>query len=135
MLLAENLLSSILALLIGLPTAVVLSEIVSLVTAKLVGMGIIGHHFSLSWSAMKWTLVGFLAIKLTALLILSGRISHQEIGTLLSQPANRPKKQMPSVFYGLAAVFSRKKEVRERDCILRHYAHTKCFCQYCTNSK
>ena len=104
MLLAEDLLSSILALLIGLPTAVVLSEIVSLVTAKLVGMGIIGHHFSLSWSAMKWTLAGFLAIKLTALLILSGRISHQEIGTLLSQPANRPKKQMPSVFYGLAAV-------------------------------
>ena len=37
MLLAEDLLSSILALLIGLPTAVVLSEIVSLVTAKLLG--------------------------------------------------------------------------------------------------
>ena len=84
--------------------AVVLSEIVSLVTAKLVGMGIIGHQFSLSWSAIEWTLAGFLAIKLTALLILSGRISRQEIGTLLSQPANRPKKQMPSIFYGLAAV-------------------------------
>ena len=86
MLLAEDLLSSILALLIGLPTAVVLSEIVSLVTAKLVGMGIIGHHFSLSWSAIKWTLAGFLGIKLLALLILSGKISRQEIGTLLSQP-------------------------------------------------
>ncbi len=48
MLLAEDLLTSILAMLIGLPVAVVLSEIVSLVTAKLVGMGIIGHHFSLS---------------------------------------------------------------------------------------
>ena len=91
MLLAEDLLSSILALLIGLPTAVVLSEIVSLVTAKLVGMGIIGHHFSLSWSAIKWTLAGFLGIKLLALLILSGKISRQEIGTLLSQPTNRPK--------------------------------------------
>ncbi len=84
--------------------AVVLSEIVSLVTAKLVGMGIIGHQFSLSWSAIEWTLAGFLAIKLTALLILSGRISRQEIGTLLSQPTNRPKKQMPSVIYGLAAI-------------------------------
>ena len=31
-------------MLIGLPVAVVLSEIVSLVTAKLVGMGIIGHQ-------------------------------------------------------------------------------------------
>ena len=104
MLLAEDFLTSILAMLIGLPVAVVLSEIVSLVTAKLVGMGIIGHQFSLSWSAIEWTMAGFLAIKLTALLILSGRISRQEIGTLLSQPTNRPKKQMPSVIYGLAAI-------------------------------
>ena len=104
MLLAEDFLTSILAMLIGLPVAVVLSEIVSLVTAKLVGMGIIGHQFSLSWSAIEWTLAGFLAIKLTALLILSRRISRQEIGTLLSQPTNRPKKQMPSVIYGLAAI-------------------------------
>ena len=37
MLLAEDCLTSILAMLIGLPVAVVLSEIVSLVTAKLVG--------------------------------------------------------------------------------------------------
>ncbi|MFR9253700.1 MAG: FtsX-like permease family protein [Oscillospiraceae bacterium] len=93
MLLAEDFLTSILAMLIGLPVAVVLSEIVSLVTAKLVGMGIIGHQFSLSWSAIEWTLAGFLAIKLTALLILSGRISRQEIGTLLSQPTNRPKSK------------------------------------------
>ena len=42
--------------------AVVLSEIVSLVTAKLVGMGIIGHQFSLSWSAIEWTLAGFLDV-------------------------------------------------------------------------
>ena len=59
MLLAEDFLTSILAMLIGLPVAVVLSEIVSLVTAKLVGMGIIGHQFSLSWSAIEWTLAGF----------------------------------------------------------------------------
>ena len=104
MLLAEDLLSSILALLIGLPTAVVLSELVSLVTAKLVGMGIIGHHFSLSWPAMKWTLAGFLGIKLLALLILSGNISRQEIGALLSQPTNRSKTQRHSAVYGLASV-------------------------------
>lgn len=104
MILAEDCLTSILALLIGLPVAVALSEVVSLVTAKLVGMGIIGHQFSLSWSAIVWTLTGFLAIKLAALLILSGRISRQEIGTLLSRQTNRPKKQMSSVIYGLAAV-------------------------------
>lgn len=104
MLLAEDCLTSVLALLMGLPIAVVLSEIISLVTAKLVGMGIIGHQFSFSWSAIVWTLTGFLTIKLAALLILSGKISRQEIGTLLSQPANRPRKQLPSILYGLAAV-------------------------------
>ena len=46
MLLAEDLVGSVLALLIGLPVAVLLSELISLTTAKLVGMGIIGHHFS-----------------------------------------------------------------------------------------
>lgn len=104
MLLAEDCLTSILALLIGLPVAVVLSEIISLITAKLVGLGIIGHQFSLSWFAIEWTLAGFLAIKLMALLILSGRISRQEIGTLLSQPSNRLQKQMPSMIYGMAVV-------------------------------
>ena len=39
MLLAEDLVSSVLALLIGLPVSVLLSEIISLVTAKMVGMG------------------------------------------------------------------------------------------------
>ena len=86
MLLAEDCLISILAMFIGLPVAVVLSEIVSLVTAKLVGMGIIGHQFSLSWSAIEWTMAGFLAIKLSALLILSRRISRQEIGTASQIP-------------------------------------------------
>ena len=110
MLLAEDFLTSILAMLIGLPVAVVLSEIVSLVTAKLVGMGIIGHQFSLSWSAIEWTLAGFLAIKLTALLILSGRISRQEIGTLLSQPTNRPQKAN-AICYLWTGCYMRKCDV------------------------
>lgn len=40
MLLAEDLLGSGLALVIGLPVAIVISELISLITAKLVGMGI-----------------------------------------------------------------------------------------------
>ncbi len=104
MLLAEDSLTSMLALLIGLPVAVALSEIISLVTAKFVGMGIIGHKFSFSISAIIWTLAGFLAIKLLALLILSGRISRQEIGALLSEPAVQEKRQKPMIVYGLAVV-------------------------------
>ncbi len=104
MLLAEDLLTDILALLIGLPVGIGLSEIVSLVTAKLVGMGIIGHRFSISYFAVIWTLIGFLGINLMALLILSGRISRQEIGALLSKPNVHSKKQMSPVIYGLSAV-------------------------------
>lgn len=44
-LMAEDLYNGTLALVIGLPAAVFLSEVISLVTAKLIGMGIIGHHF------------------------------------------------------------------------------------------
>ena len=104
MLLAEDCLTSLLALGIGLPVAVVLSELISLVTARLVGMGIIAHHFSLSLSAILWTLAGFLAIKLLALLILSGRICRQEIGNLLTPPQGREKRPLPSFIYGAAAV-------------------------------
>lgn len=77
MLFAEDFLSSILALMIGLPVAVLLSEIISLITAKLVGMGIVGHQFTLFLPAVGLTVTGVLAIKLAAFLILSGKISRQ----------------------------------------------------------
>lgn len=104
MLLAEDLLSSILALVIGLPVAVLLSELISLVTAKLVGMGIIGHQFTFSLSAVCFTVAGFLAIKLTAFLILSGKISRQEIGTLLAHSSGNEKKQKRAFVYGICTV-------------------------------
>lgn len=104
MLLAEDLLSSILALVIGLPVAVLLSELISLVTAKLVGMGIIGHQFTFSLSAVCFTVAGFLAIKLTAFLILSGKISRQEIGTLLTHSSGNEKKQKRAFVYGICTV-------------------------------
>lgn len=104
MLLAEDLLSSILALVIGLPVAVLLSELISLVTAKLVGMGIIGHQFTFSLSAVCFTVAGFLAIRLTAFLILSGKISRQEIGTLLAHSSGNEKKQKRAFVYGICTV-------------------------------
>nr|WP_288973821.1 ABC transporter permease [uncultured Blautia sp.] len=104
MLLAEDLLSSILALVIGIPVAVLLSELISLVTARLVGMGIIGHQFTFSLSAVCFTIAGFLAIKLAAFLILSGKISRQEIGTLLAHSSGNEKKQKPAFVYGICTV-------------------------------
>ncbi|WP_294898353.1 ABC transporter permease [uncultured Eubacterium sp.] len=103
MLLAEDLLESGLALVIGLPVAVLISELISLITAKLVGMGIIGHQFSLSISAIIFTIVGFLVIKFAAFLILSSKISRQEIGILLKPSVENEKKAAPAVVYGISA--------------------------------
>lgn len=104
MLLAEDLRSSLIALAIGLPAAVLISELISLVTARLVGLGIVGHQFTLSLSAIGWTAVGFLAIKLLASLILSGKIVRQEIGALLTQAPEGTKKQRPAAVYAAALV-------------------------------
>ena len=85
LLLAEDFGSSILSLALGLPFAVLLSELISLITARLVGIGIIEHQFSFSFRAMLWTAAGFFLVKCTASLLLSGRISRQEIGSLLTE--------------------------------------------------
>lgn len=104
MLLAEDFLTSILALVIGLSVAVLLSEIISLVTAKLVGLGIIGHQFTFSMSAVIFTIVGFLVIKFAAFFILSSKISRQEIGTLLVPASGNEKKQKPMFIYRICTI-------------------------------
>lgn len=104
MLLAEDLRSSVIALAIGLPAAVLISELISLVTARLVGLGIVGHRFALSLPAIGWTAAGFLAIKLLASLILSGKIVREEIGALLAETPEGTKRQRPAAVYAAALV-------------------------------
>lgn len=104
MLLAEDLRSSVIALAIGLPAAVLISELISLVTARLVGLGIVGHRFALSLPAIGWTAAGFLAIKLLASLILSGKIVREEIGALLTETPEGTKRQRPAAVYAAALV-------------------------------
>lgn len=104
MLLAEDLRSSLIALAIGLPAALLISELISLVTARLVGLGIVGHRFALSLPAICWTAAGFLLIKLLASLILSGKIVREEIGALLTETPEGTKKQRPAVVYAAALV-------------------------------
>ena len=105
MLMAEDFISSIFALVIGLPIAIILSEMNSLITAKLVGMGIIGHRFTLSLSAVLFTILGFLVIKLFAFLILSGNITRQEIGSLMAPISNNAQRQKPTFIYVFSAIF------------------------------
>ncbi len=99
MLLAEDFRNSVISLIIGLPSALLLSELISLITARLVGIGIISHKLSFSLSAVLWTSIGFLFIKFTAFLILSGKISRQEIGSLLVEKPDETKKEMPAFIY------------------------------------
>lgn len=104
MLLAEDLRSSVIALAIGLPAALLISELISLVTARLVGLGIVGHRFTLSLSAICWTAAGFLLIKLLASLILSGKIVREEIGALLTETPEGTKRQRPAAVCAAALV-------------------------------
>ena len=104
MLLAEDLRSSLISLAIGLPAALLISEIISLVTARLVGLGIVEHQITCSLSAMLWTAAGFLGCKLLASLILSGKIVREEIGALLTETPEGTKKQRPAAIYAIALV-------------------------------
>ncbi len=102
LLLAEDFRNSVISLTIGLPSALLLSELVSLITARLVGIGIISHQLSFSLPAVLWTSLGFLFIKFAAFLILSGTISRQDIGSLLVETPEGAKKQMPAFIYGIS---------------------------------
>lgn len=79
LLLAEDIWNSLISLVIGIPVAVFFSEMISLITSKTVGLGIIGHHFSFSLEAVLLTAAGFAGIKLAAFAILSGKMVHREI--------------------------------------------------------
>lgn len=83
MLFCETLWSSIISLIIGIPVALFLTEGISLTTAKAVGLGIIGHHFSFSMNAILWTICGFVFVQLLSMLFLCIKIGKAEPAELL----------------------------------------------------
>ena len=78
--------------------AVFLSEVISLITAKLVGLGIIGHQFSFSVTAVIWTIVGFLAIRLLALMLLCSQFSKKQIDTLLRETQEKKHRKAKPIW-------------------------------------
>jgi len=82
-LMAEGLITSLLALCGGIICGVFLSEVISLTTARLVGQAVIAHQPSFSLSAVVWTILGFLLIQAVALFVLGGRLFQREIHQLL----------------------------------------------------
>ena len=104
LLLLEDLRNSVLALGIGLPISILISELISLITAKIVGLGIIEHQFSLSTTALLYTVIGFLAVKLAVFVLLSAKTANMEIGNLLAYSPSGMKKLLPKGVYLLASV-------------------------------
>lgn len=92
MMMAEDIFNSIFSLLIGIPAAVFLSEMISLITAKVTGLGIIGHRFTFSWKAVLWTFIGFFAIKFFAMLLFSGSVVRKEVVSLLADTQEEKQK-------------------------------------------
>lgn len=100
MLMAEDFFHSLFALLVGIPAAVFLSEMISLITAKFVGLGIIGHSFSFSWKAVLWTVVGFILIKSAAMMIFCISVMRKEVVSLLADAQEEKQKvKRPVIYY------------------------------------
>lgn len=101
-LLAEDIYSSIWALGIGLPVAILLSEAVSLVTVKIIGVGVIGHQFTLSLKGIVFTILGFIGIKMFANVLLSSKMIKKEPAFLMNDMQEEKQKEIRQ---GRSAVF------------------------------
>lgn len=93
MLIAEDLMNTFLALVIGLPVAVLFSEIISLTAARLVGIGILGHRFRISFGGILWTVCGLLLVKILTLVLLSGLTVHKEPQDLMQNSSVGREKE------------------------------------------
>lgn len=109
---AEGLITSVIALVGGLVCGGFLSEMISLATARLVGQGIIAHQSSFSLSAVILTIFGFLMIQSIALFILCGKLFYKEIYQLLyGETAKKQRKgstsgSLMSLVAGIAALLT-----------------------------
>lgn len=102
LLLAEDFYSSLLSLAAGLPAAVLVAELTSLITARIAGMDVVGHRFSFSPAAAAAATAGFLAVKFAVFLILSGKVARQEVLGLLGDLPEGAKKEYPLKIYEAA---------------------------------
>ena len=83
LLILEGMITSIFALLTGLIIGIILSDFISLLSAKIFAVDIIGHKFMISPKAILMTTVGFMIIQLIAIFIQSLFIYRLELAELL----------------------------------------------------
>lgn len=105
MLISETMWNSIIALVIGLPISWFLTELINLATARLVGLGIIGHVLRISWSGMALTIIGFFVVQLLAMLLLSAKLSSKEPLELLHEDKAKAQ-QLTTPKHGIISILS-----------------------------
>lgn len=97
MLFLETLWSSVISLAVGLPVALFLTEGISLATAKIVGLGIIGHHFSFSPDAILWTVCGFVVVQILSMLIICMGLGKTETAEFFRSGAAKKQTSLSGV--------------------------------------
>ncbi|KYC88500.1 hypothetical protein B4102_4032 [Heyndrickxia sporothermodurans] len=98
MIMGETLWNGLVALIIGIPVSLFLTELISLATSRLIGMGIIGHQFSISWVGLGLTVVGFIIVQLIAMFILSLKMSRKEPVDLLNDQKEETQRVLSPVW-------------------------------------
>ena len=107
MLMGETLWNSLVSVLAGLPIALLLTEGISLATAKVIGLGIVGHKISLSLPAVLWSVAGFILVQCFAMLVLCAQYSRKEPRELMQtvwlkrQAAAGEKRRKASLILGI----------------------------------
>lgn len=92
----ETIWNSCVALLIGIPLSIMMTELISLLTVRLAGLGIIGHQFRISVTGLTGTILGFLAVQMAALLCLSILTGKKEPLELLREDKERIQRIKPA---------------------------------------
>lgn len=98
MIMGETLWNGLVALMIGIPVSLFLTELISLATSRLIGMGVIGHQFRISWVGLGLTVVGFIMVQLVAMFILSFKMSRKEPIDLLNDQKEEAQQVLSPVW-------------------------------------
>ncbi len=94
LLFGETLMNSLISLLLGIPAALFLTEGISLATAKLVGLGIIGHRFAISAPAILGTVLGFVLVQLLSMLFICIQLGKTQPADFLRSDAAKSQTPM-----------------------------------------
>lgn len=98
MIMGETLWNGLVALYVGVPISLFLTELINLATSRIIGMGIIGHEFRISWAGLGLTVVGFIVVQLFAVFILSFRMSRKQPIDLLNDQKEKSQRVLSPVW-------------------------------------